>query len=63
MYDYDKLVAESTGLYRQWWIMWKENHPEWGIQKEGCHPESCVMVHSKQEGMASLWLTIHLIKL
>jgi hypothetical protein len=26
--DIDKLTAESDGLYRQWWIMWKRNHPE-----------------------------------
>ena len=26
--DIDKLIAESVGLYRQWWIMWKRNHPE-----------------------------------
>ena len=26
--DIDKLIAESEGLYRQWWIMWKRNHPE-----------------------------------
>jgi DNA-directed RNA polymerase subunit RPC12/RpoP len=33
-YDYDKLIAESTGLYRQWWEMWKRTHPEWALVKE-----------------------------
>jgi len=33
LYDYDKLIAESDGLYRQWWVMWKRIHPEWAIQK------------------------------
>jgi hypothetical protein len=23
LYDYDKFVAESDGIYRQWWIVWK----------------------------------------
>jgi DNA-directed RNA polymerase subunit RPC12/RpoP len=34
LYDYDKLIEESEGLYKQWWIRWKDQHPEWGIQKE-----------------------------
>jgi hypothetical protein len=25
--DYDKLIAESDGLYRQWWMLWKSIHP------------------------------------
>ncbi|MFL5699636.1 MAG: hypothetical protein ACJ797_21350 [Ktedonobacteraceae bacterium] len=33
-FDYDKLIEESTGLYRDWWIMWKRIHPEWAL-----HPE------------------------
>ena len=33
-FDYDKLIAESTGLYREWWVMWKRTHPEWAL-----HPE------------------------
>jgi len=33
-FDYDKLIAESDGLYRQWWEMWKRIHPEWAL-----HPE------------------------
>ncbi len=28
LYDYDKLIAECDGLYRQWLIMWKRIHPE-----------------------------------
>ncbi len=34
LYDYDKLIAESTGLYRDWWVMWKCNHPEWALIPE-----------------------------
>jgi hypothetical protein len=34
LYDYDKLIAESTGLYRDWWVIWKHKHPEWAL-----HPE------------------------
>src|SRR6266699_1414835 len=33
-YDYDKLIAESTGLYKDWWIMWKRLHPEWALIKK-----------------------------
>src|SRR5260370_8935952 len=33
-FDYDKLIAESDGLYWQWWNMWKRIHPEWAL-----HPE------------------------
>jgi|GEM_PF-1103522 len=32
-YDYNKLIAESDGLYLQWWLLWRDIHPEWGIQK------------------------------
>src|SRR6266446_1996075 len=32
--DYDKLIAESTGLYRDWWILWKRIHPEWALIPE-----------------------------
>jgi len=34
LYDYDKLIAESDGLYRQWWEMWKRIHPEWALYPE-----------------------------
>ena len=33
-FDYDKLIAESDGLYRQWWILWKRIHPEWALIPE-----------------------------
>lgn len=33
-YDYDKLIAESTGLYSMWWEMWKRIHPEWALIPE-----------------------------
>lgn len=33
-FDYDKLIAKSTGLYKQWWIMWKRIHPEWTLIPE-----------------------------
>jgi hypothetical protein len=33
-FDYDKLIAESTGLYKEWWIMWKRDHPEWALIPE-----------------------------
>jgi hypothetical protein len=26
--DIDKLIEESTGLYKMWWETWKRNHPE-----------------------------------
>ncbi len=26
--DIDKLIEESTGLYQQWWILFKKNHPD-----------------------------------
>ncbi len=32
--DYDKLIAESDGLYREWWLLWKRIHPEWGLVLE-----------------------------
>ena len=33
-FDYDKLIEESTGLYRDWWKMWKRIHPEWALYPE-----------------------------
>lgn len=33
-YDYDKLIAESTGLYSMWWILWRRIHPEWALYPE-----------------------------
>jgi hypothetical protein len=33
-YDYDTLIEESDGLYRDWWIMWKRLHPEWALIPE-----------------------------
>jgi rubrerythrin len=33
-FDYDRLIAESTGLSRQWWELWKRIHP-----KEALRPE------------------------
>jgi len=40
LYDYDKLIAESDGLYRQWWELWKRIHPEWAlIPEEPKEPE------------------------
>jgi len=33
-FDYDKLIAESDGLYRQGWTMWKRTHPEWALFPE-----------------------------
>src|SRR5690348_5605487 len=33
-YDYDKLIEESTGLYKDWWILWKRIHPEWTLIPE-----------------------------
>lgn len=29
--DTNALIAESDGLYKQWWILWKRNHPETGL--------------------------------
>jgi hypothetical protein len=34
LYDYDKLIEESTGVYREWWELWKRIHPEWAIVSE-----------------------------
>ena len=33
-FNYDKLIAESDGLYRQWWMMWKDIHPDWALLPE-----------------------------
>lgn len=33
-FDYDKLIAESIGLYKDWWILWKRIHPEWALIPE-----------------------------
>jgi hypothetical protein len=34
LYDYNKLIAESTGLYKDWWILWKRIHPEGVLFRE-----------------------------
>jgi hypothetical protein len=31
LYNYDKFIAESDRIYRQWWIMWKRIHPGWAL--------------------------------
>jgi hypothetical protein len=34
LYAYDKLIAESDGLYRMWWMLWKSIHPQWALKPE-----------------------------
>jgi len=33
-HNYDKLIEESVGIYKWYWINFKRLHPERGIQKD-----------------------------